>query len=129
MFLPQCGYYYGKKNHIPHVLKIKESYTPPKISDNTYKFIGRLGLVVRIREKGGLGAPPGSSPLGYDARPGWGVADPPEDLEYDVVVLRADRCLEARFLAVNMWGGVYGSLIFRTWVYGSYYRLTKLGPT
>jgi hypothetical protein len=25
-------------------------------------------------------------------------------------------CSEARFLAVNMWGGLYGSLIFRTWV-------------
>jgi hypothetical protein len=39
-----------------------------------------------------------------------GVADPPEDLEYDVVVfevLRVDRCSEARFLAINMWGGLY----------------------
>jgi hypothetical protein len=44
-------------------------------------------------------------------------------LEYDAVVfevLRMDRCSEARFLAVNMWGGVYGSLIFGTWVYGSF---------
>ena len=39
------------KEPYTHVLKIKESYTPPKNSDNTYKFIARLGLVVRIREK------------------------------------------------------------------------------
>jgi hypothetical protein len=40
------------KEPYTHVLKIKESDTPPKNSDNTYKFIGRLGLVVKIREKG-----------------------------------------------------------------------------
>jgi len=54
----------------------------------------------------------GSSAFRYDARPGGSVADPPEDLEYGVVVfevLRVDRCLEARLLAVNMCGGVYGS--------------------
>ena len=53
--------------------------------------------------------------MGYDAQPGGGVADPPEDLGCGVVVfevLRVDRCLEARFLAVDMWGGVHGSLIF-----------------
>jgi hypothetical protein len=57
-----------------------------------------------------------------------GVADPPEDLEYDVVVfevLMVDRCSEARFLAINMWGGLYGSLIFGTWVYSSFSNQLK----
>jgi hypothetical protein len=65
----------------------------------------------------------GSSAFRYDARPGGGVADPPEDLGCGVVVfevLRVDRCLEAKVLAVNMCGWVYSSLIFETWVYGSF---------
>jgi hypothetical protein len=33
--------------------------------------------------------PPWSSAFRYDARPGGGVADPPEDLEYDVVLIGA----------------------------------------
>jgi hypothetical protein len=44
--------------------------------------------------------------------PGGGVADPPGDLEYDVfvfVVLRVDRCSEARYPTVNMWGWVWFS--------------------
>ena len=31
-----------------------------------------------------------------------------------------DRCSEVKVLAVNMWGGVFDSFIFKTWVYYSF---------
>jgi hypothetical protein len=53
--LPQAvtpNFFCREKEPYTHVLKIKESYTLLKNSYNTYKFIRRLGLAVRIREMG-----------------------------------------------------------------------------